>query len=87
MIYLTISLVASLGLCAFIGHRLVRLTDVERQRASEERFALLLRIQAPETAVALQTAQENDFDVPRLHLAFDADDEFAEYTKDRNLND
>jgi len=80
MIYLTILSVASLAALSYAVRVLAGLVTEERERAADERQGLLQRIQAPETAVAVQAqADMDEWDPPKLHIAFDADKEFTDY--------
>lgn len=80
MIYLTAAFLGSLAAFSYLGHRLTQLVTDERERASNERDTLLQRIQAPEQAVAVQAQRDMDeWDAPRLHIAFDADKDFTDY--------
>ena len=80
MIYLTAAFLGSLGAFSFIAYRLTSLVTDERERASVERSELLQRIQAPEQAIAVQAQRDMDeWDAPKLHIAFDADKEFSDY--------
>ena len=80
MIYLTAAFLGSLGAFSFIAYRLTSLVTDERERASTERSELLQRIQAPEQAIAVQAQRDMDeWNPPKLSLAFDADQEFTDY--------
>ena len=80
MIYLTAAFLGSLAAFSYALHRLTSLVTDERERASSERDALLQRIQAPEQAIAVQAQRDMDeWDAPRLHIAFDADKDFTDY--------
>ena len=80
MIYLTAAFLGSLAAFSYALHRLTSLVTDERERASNERDTLLQRIQAPEQAVAVQAQRDMDeWDAPRLHIAFDADKDFTDY--------
>lgn len=83
MIYLTVSSVVTSGILGFAVWRLLEAVTVEREAFSRERTDLIQRIQAPDTAVAVQAQRDMD-DVmpPKLHLAFDADQEFADYQRE-----
>lgn len=80
MIYLTAAFLGALAAFSYLGHRLTHLVTEERERASVERRELLQRIQAPEQAVAVQAQRDMDeWEPPKLHIAFDADKEFTDY--------
>lgn len=84
MIYLTIALAGCLAALTFTIYRFTKLLEAERKTAMEERAMLLQRIQAPELAVAAKAqADMEEFETPKLHLAYDNDEEWALYEADR----
>lgn len=83
MIYLTAAFLGSLAAFSYVAHRLTQLVTDERERASTERSELLQRVQAPEQAIAVQAQRDmDDWEPTKLHIAFDADQEYADYVKD-----
>jgi len=80
MAYMGGALALSLIALCFVTWRLLEVIVKEREMAASERAMLLQRIQAPELAIASKAQEDmNEFEPPRLHIAYDADDEWAEF--------
>lgn len=84
MLYLAVICFALVALLAYrewvgVRERRERMAAAERERAAfqQERAALLLRIQAPETAVLEQVRKERGEHRPRRPIGADDDKRFA----------
>lgn len=84
MIFLTAAFLGSLGAFSYALHRLTSLVTDERERASSERDKLLQWVHdAPSAAAVVAQRDMDEWEPPKLSLAFDADQEFTDYVNGR----